>query len=148
MAGYWPIGTEIDTRPLLDRLNGEGARLALPRIRGGEMDFALWSPGEPIGPGPLGLAQPTDRAVAVRPTLILAPLLGFDLSGHRLGYGKGYYDRAISSLRADGRVFVCGLAFEVQRVDSLPAEDHDQPLDWVVTPTGNLPLFLSRATGG
>ena len=76
------------------------------------------------------------------------PLLAFDGMGVRLGYGKGHYDRALSSLRENGRVFACGLGFHAQMLDVLPAEPHDQPLDWAVTERGSVPIFMMRTFKG
>lgn len=147
VAAYWPIGSEIDPRPLIARLRSLGATIALPRVEADGLTFRIFEDAVDLEPARFGLMEPTEDAVAVRPTLILVPLLGFDGAGNRLGYGQGHYDRAVENLRADGRVFLCGLAFDNQRVEELPAEAHDQPLDWIVTPTGNLPLFLARASG-
>ena len=72
----------------------------------------------------------------MRPELVVTPLLAFDGSGGRMGQGGGYYDRTLGQLRAEGRVFVVGLAFAGQEVEKLPAEDHDQPLDAVLTEAG------------
>ena len=76
---------------------------------------------------------------------MLAPLLAFDARGRRLGYGKGHYDRAVSQLRATGRVFYLGLAYAQQQVDAVPVAGHDLLLDWVETPLNSIPLFLGRA---
>ena len=64
--------------------------------------------------------------------------------GTRVGYGQGHYDRALERLRADGRVFTCGLGFHGQMLDDLPSEPHDQPLDWAVTERGSVPIFMMR----
>ena len=146
VAGYIPIGSEIDPRPLMEKLAQAGAKLALPRLdEDGTMSFRLWSPGDPLEDKPFGLSEPSGDAIAVKPGLILVPLLGFDSQGNRIGYGKGHYDRALAELRADGAVFACGVAFHAQMVDDLPAEDHDQPLDWAVTERGSVPIFMMRA---
>ena len=146
VAGYVPIGSEIDPQPLMEKLAGAGAKLALPRLDDdGTMSFRLWSPGDSLEDKPFGLSEPSSNAVAVKPGLILVPLLGFDNQGNRLGYGKGHYDRALAELRADGAVFACGVAFHAQMIDDLPAEDHDQPLDWAVTERGSVPIFMMRA---
>ena len=76
---------------------------------------------------------------------MLTPLLAFDARGRRLGYGKGHYDRAVTKLRATGRVFYLGLAYAQQQVDAVPIESHDLLLDWVETPLNSVPLFLGRA---
>ena len=62
------------------------------------------------------------------------PLLGFDKAGTRLGYGGGYYDRTLATLRH--KPMLVGLAFAAQQLDHIPAESHDVPLDAVVTEEG------------
>lgn len=147
VAAYWPIGAEIDPLPLMRRLKNEGdADICLPRLEpDGSMSFRAWAPGSELVDGPFGLQEPPSRAPRVSPTLVLAPLLGFDRQGTRLGYGQGHFDRALSNLRASGRVFVCGLAFQGQEVDAIASEAHDIPLDWVMTERGSIPLFMMRA---
>ena len=144
VSGYLPIGSEIDPRPLMEKLAKAGAKLALPRIDAGEMSFRLWQPGDALEDRPFGLSEPSEDAVRVQPTLMLVPLLGFDGAGTRIGYGKGHYDRAISDIRKDGRVFTCGLGFHAQMMDNLPVENHDEPLDWAVTERGSVPIFMMR----
>jgi 5-formyltetrahydrofolate cyclo-ligase len=145
VSGYLAIGEELSPAPLLERLAAHGARLALPRIEtDGRMTFRAADEGF-REKGPFGLVQPSDQAPELAPSLVLAPLLAFDARGTRLGYGKGHYDRAISQLRAQGRVFYLGLAYAQQQADVVPAERHDIPLDWVETPLNSVPLFLGRA---
>jgi 5-formyltetrahydrofolate cyclo-ligase len=72
----------------------------------------------------------------VRPDILLVPLLGFDAACNRIGQGQGHYDRTLQALRAQGPVVAIGLAFEAQRVEAVPVEPHDQPLDFIVTPDG------------
>lgn len=146
VAGYFPIGSEIDPRPLMEKLAAAGAKLALPRLEAdGSMSFRLWHPKDSLVDGTFGLSEPSGDAVRVHPGLVLMPLLGFDGQGTRLGYGKGHYDRALAALRQDGAVFACGLAFHAQMVDDLPREDHDEALDWAVTERGSVPIFMMRA---
>ncbi|WP_018148783.1 5-formyltetrahydrofolate cyclo-ligase [Henriciella marina] len=145
VAGYLPIGSEIDPQPLMARLEAEGAQLALPRLEADPpMTFRSWKSGDALEDGPMGLQQPLQTAETVQPTLILMPLLAFDNIGVRLGYGKGHYDRAIKDLREAGRVFACGIGFHAQMIDDLPSEPHDQPLDWAVTERGSVPIFMMR----
>jgi len=145
VAGYVAIGSEIDPAPLLERLRSAGAEVALPRMEAdGALSFRC-ALGGALEKGPFGVRQPPADARELRPSLILAPVLAFDARGVRLGYGKGYYDRAIAALRAKGRAFYLGLAYAQQQADVVPAERHDIPLDWVETPLASLPLFLGRA---
>ncbi len=145
VAGTLAIGDELDAAPLLARLRGKGARIVLPRVEAnGGLTFRDSDPSL-LERGPMGLTQPSERAEIVRPNLVLAPLLAFDARGRRLGYGKGYYDRAVTQLRATGRVFYLGLSYAQQQVDAVPVDSHDLLLDWVETPLNSVPLFLGRA---
>lgn len=144
VSAYHPISAEIDTRPLIEKLRSAGAQIALPRVEGGEIVFRSWVKNAALEDGLFGVKQPRADAEILRPTLVLMPLLAFDRMGNRLGYGGGYFDRALSGLRASGRAFACALAFNGQHVDSLPADEHDQPLDWAVTEAGNFPIFMMR----
>jgi 5-formyltetrahydrofolate cyclo-ligase len=145
VAGYLAIGDELDPAPLLARLASKGARLVLPRVESdGAMTFRDASRGT-LEKGPFGLTQPSASAEIVRPNLVLTPLLAFDARGRRLGYGKGHYDKAITAMRATGRIFYLGLAYAQQQVDAVPVDRHDVLLDWVETPLNSVPLFLGRA---
>lgn len=146
VAGYLPIRDEIDPRPLMQKLEDAGAKLCLPRVNddGAGMTYRKWAMGGPLEGRPFGLQEPAADAEISAPTLILVPLLGFDDHGNRLGYGKGHYDRALASLRAEGRAFACAVAFHGQMIDAVPAEPHDQLLDWAITEVGSVPLFMMR----
>lgn len=141
VAGYWPINTEFDSRPLMTRLSASGVGLALPVTQaGGRLVFRAWRPGDGLADGPFGTRHPPAEAAPVVPDLLLVPLLAFDRRGGRLGYGGGYYDRALAELRAAGRVIAVGLAFSAQERADLPRQAHDQALDWVVTEQGILEI--------
>ena len=145
LGGYMPINSEIDPLPLMEKLAKAGAKLSLPRVSDdGYLDFHLWTLDDPLEDRPFGLKEPFATAPKVSPTLLLLPLLAFDGMGTRVGYGQGHYDRALERLRADGRVFTCGLGFHDQMLDDLPSELHDQPLDWAVTERGSVPIFMMR----
>jgi 5-formyltetrahydrofolate cyclo-ligase len=147
VAGYWPIGSEIDPRPLMALLRREGAQLTLPWVEADDtLSFRALPADIALDEGSHALALALEDAPRLTPTLILLPLVGFDAHGTRLGQGKAHYDRALAALRREGRAFACGLAFDAQEADRLPREPHDQPLDWLVTPTRNLPLMLTRAS--
>jgi 5-formyltetrahydrofolate cyclo-ligase len=132
VAIYLPIGSEIDTLPLIERLCQKGLLIALPHIpsRKGTMRFLTWSPGDRLPGGPMGLRQPDADARELQPDLILTPLLAFDARLHRLGYGAGFYDRAFAALPGARRV---GLAWSVQQVSAIADEPWDVPLHAVAT---------------
>ena len=123
-------------RPARAALLRAGLVLALPVV--GQVNsplvFRRWRPGVPLEQGPHGTSQPGPSAPDVQPECLLVPLLAFDRRGGRLGYGGGYYDRTLESLRLSGVCpLVVGIAYAAQEVSSVPMEPHDQPLDLVVT---------------
>ena len=73
---------------------------------------------------------------SITPQLIFVPLLAFTANGERLGYGGGYYDRTLASLRQKNEVFACGVAYAGQEVESLPTDAHDAKLDGILTEDG------------
>lgn len=135
VAGYIPMGSEIDPRPLMLGFRQAGAVLCLPEVvsRGAPLQFRQWEPGALLVSGQLGTLRPLDQAHIVRPDLLLVPLLGVDRLGVRLGQGGGFYDRTLEALGAFN-VRAYGVAFDSQVVDQLPVERHDQLLDGVITP--------------
>ena len=135
VAGYWPLGSELDVRPLLLHLRSFGRLVALPVSgpRGQALTFRAWDPAVPLAAGRYGIHEPDADCPEVVPAVLLVPLLAFDRAGHRLGYGAGYYDRTLDALRAVRPVLAVGVAFAAQEVDAVPCADHDERLDWIVT---------------
>jgi 5-formyltetrahydrofolate cyclo-ligase len=135
VSGFMPLGNEIDPLPLMRKLAGVGARLALPVVagRGKPLIMRAWRFGEPLSAGVWGIREPLPEAAEVEPDILLVPLLAFDRSGYRVGYGGGYYDRTIAQLRGRNAVVAVGLAFAAQEVPVVPAAPHDALLDLVVT---------------
>jgi 5-formyltetrahydrofolate cyclo-ligase len=103
--------------------------------RGKPLRFRLWTPDAPARGGSLRRHASEGRAGMV-PEVLIVPMLAFDASGFRLGYGGGFYDRTLAALRAAGSVTAIGLAFAAQEVDALPVDATDQPLDAIVTEDG------------
>jgi 5-formyltetrahydrofolate cyclo-ligase len=135
VSGYWPVGSEIDGRPLLAALAKAGRTIVLPRMetRAGPARFLVWRGDEALTADAFGVPSPPKESEERAPRLILAPLLAFDRAGRRLGQGGGHYDRIISYHRAHGAIAV-GLAYGEQEMGEVPAGAHDARLDWVVTP--------------
>jgi 5-formyltetrahydrofolate cyclo-ligase len=135
IAGYWPLGEELDCRQALEALRAAGAIVALPVVagQGQVLIFRCWTPGDIMDAGPFGTVHPSPRAPLVAPTILLLPLIAFDCTGHRLGYGAGYYDRTVAALRHNSQVLTVGLAYDEQEVEAVPVDSHDQRMDAVVT---------------
>ena len=132
VAVYLPINNEADTLPLIDRLAGMAVQIALPHVgsRQTPLRFLEWSPGDPLVGGPLGLWQPDPAGRNIVPDVIVTPLLAFDVTLNRLGYGAGYYDRAFAALPEARRI---GVAWSVQQVDHVVIEPWDIPLHGIAT---------------
>ncbi|CAO3419177.1 5-formyltetrahydrofolate cyclo-ligase [Azospirillum doebereinerae] len=135
VGGYWPFGSELDARPALIHLKQLGRSVGLPVSgpRGTALLFRDWDPDEPPLPGRYGILEPGEGRAVLRPSVLLVPLLAFDRTGHRLGYGAGYYDRTLELLRAAGPVLAVGVAFAAQEIAAVPCAEHDERLDWIVT---------------
>lgn len=140
VAGYWPIGREIDPRPLMLALAGRGHALALPVTgrRGMPLTFRRFRFGDLLAPGPFGTRQPGEGAVALSPDFLLVPVVAFDAAGVRIGHGAGYYDATLAALRGRGSVTALGCGYAAQRADRLPVAPHDQRLDAIATELGVL----------
>lgn len=130
VSAYWPMRSEADPRPILEALHERGLLLCLPAIAGKRMHFRRWAPWEPIVPGGFGTLVPAPEQPEVKPTILIVPLAAYDRRGYRIGYGKGYYDRAITELEP---TLTIGIAYAAQEIAEVPAEAHDRRLDWVVT---------------
>ncbi len=137
MAGYWPIGFEIDVIAFLSHCNAIGIRCCLPYIseKTSLLVFKAWHPNDPLVRGKYNIPSPSGSAANIIPKVILVPLMAFDKKAHRLGRGGGFYDRTLEILRRKLSIVSIGVAFDEQEVDSVPTEPHDQKLDYIVTPT-------------
>jgi len=132
IACTWPLPGEIDLRPLFLPLIAAGHTILLPETtpKGTALTFRQWHSESTMHAGRFGTMHP-DGPVAT-PDLLLVPLLAFDRSLNRLGYGGGYYDRTLALLRCDSM----GFAFSWQEVASVPHDAYDWQLDCVVTEKG------------
>jgi 5-formyltetrahydrofolate cyclo-ligase len=141
---YLAMREELDTTPLLKLALARGCRLSLPRIdstRHNRMRFHDYLAGPQSGAirrGAFGISEPQGGKLraARQMDVVFVPLVGFDPAGHRIGMGRGFYDRYFAH-RARfthwRRPLLIGLAYEVQCVPALPVSAHDVPLDAIVT---------------
>lgn len=137
ISGYWPIGSEIDIRPLMHELHSKGHSLCLPVVTDTRLlAFKSWKPGDVLIDRDLGLFEPSTDAPEVLPNYVLVPLLGYGEKGERMGYGKGHYDKTLEKLRKTAKITAIGVAFSCQFYPDLPQEPHDQGLDFMLTEQG------------
>ncbi len=135
VTGYVPFGTEFDCMALLELFHQRGFIIGLPLVtaKAAPLTFLEFSPGDILIEGDFGIKTPAVDASVVVPSLLLVPLLAFDRSGYRLGYGGGFYDRTLEILRKIKPIRAIGLGFSGLEVDRVPHDELDQPLDSVLT---------------
>jgi 5-formyltetrahydrofolate cyclo-ligase len=135
VSGFFPMRSEINPLPLMRKLAAQGAQLALPVIagRGKPLTMRAWNNGDDLASGQWGIREPTPQAPQVDPDVLIVPLACFDRRGHRIGYGAGYFDMTIHRLRGIKPVTAIGIAFAQQEIDRIPATEHDEVLDLVLT---------------
>lgn len=128
---YLSTGSEVNTCDLIDRLLQLKKTVVVPKLSGGAMRAAPFDGWRSLRPGQLGILTPAGNAEWREPIdLCVAPGLGFAPDGHRLGFGKGYYDQWFA---AHPEVFKTALCYECQLVDRLPAAPWDAPMDKIIT---------------
>ena len=135
LSGFSPLKSEINPVPLMRAFAAAGARLALPVVagKGRPLTMRAWSFGDPLDAGVWGIREPKPEAPEVFPDILIVPLLAFDRTGHRIGYGAGYYDMTIARLRGLKSVIAIGIAYAAQEVDQVPATPRDAALELVLT---------------
>lgn len=138
VSGFWPMRSEVDVRPVLFALREKGARLCLPAVLDKvTIVFRELVRGTTLVDTGFGTAGPGVEAAVLDPQLMLIPLAAFDGRGHRIGYGAGYYDRAIARLTERGIApRLIGVAFNCQQVAEVPDEPHDVVLPEILTESG------------
>ena len=126
---------EIDIRPLLEALHERGHEILLPVTPplGHPLSFRRWTPGADMLRERFGTFSPTADAPEGVPRILFVPLVAFDRTGRRLGYGDGYYDRTLAALPGATAI---GCAFAAQELDEVPADAYDVRLSAVATERG------------
>jgi 5-formyltetrahydrofolate cyclo-ligase len=135
VSGFSPLKSEINPVPLMRAFADAGAGLALPVVagRGKPLIMRSWTFGAPLVAGVWGIREPPPDAPEVFPDILIVPLLAFDRTGHRIGYGAGYYDMTIARLRGIKPVLAVGIAYAAQEIAEIPTTERDARLDFVLT---------------
>lgn len=132
IAFYWPFKGEIDCRDLIADLLQQGWLAALPAVTkvSSPLEFRQWTAEAPMIPGIWKIPVPKSRTIIV-PNVMLIPLVGFDESHYRLGYGGGYYDRTI--VRIETSLIKIGIGFEQARLKTIYPQSYDIAMDIILT---------------
>jgi len=133
LGGYYPSNFEIDDLEILELLEKKDYEISLPIIKkNNHMDFFKWSNNNPLKINKYGIPEPISSKIFY-PDILLVPLVGYDNRLNRLGYGGGFYDRYIEKIEKIKKVIKIGLAFSCQKLKSVPINQHDKKLDYIVT---------------
>ncbi|TMK18772.1 MAG: 5-formyltetrahydrofolate cyclo-ligase [Actinobacteria bacterium] len=136
VMGFWSFGSEVSTPPLLETMHARGVRVCLPRIGEGDLEAVAYEPGDPMNETSFGVREPADGTILAPEALdlVMTPGVAFDRSGHRIGYGGGFYDRFLRRTRRG--VPRVAIAFDLQvQSKELPAGSFDLGVDVIVTET-------------
>lgn len=135
VSAYWPFGGEPDLRPWLATVIARGGICALPVVvqRAAPLEFRAWGPGDRLERGVWNIPYPADGA-PVLPDIVIAPLVGFDPAGFRLGHGGGYFDRTLAALSS--KPCVVGVGYAMAALATIHPLPHDVPMDAIVTEAG------------
>ncbi|MGE5559530.1 MAG: 5-formyltetrahydrofolate cyclo-ligase [Chloroflexota bacterium] len=136
IMAYWPFRNEVDTSMLVRSALAAGKRVVLPRTIKADRRLAphiITDIERDLKPGVYGIMEPLPELPEARPDeidFVIVPGLVFDRVGNRIGYGGGYYDRFLPALQRAAKVAV---AFDLQLVQRVPADERDRPVDYIVT---------------
>ena len=137
LALYYPASFEINVLKLLEFNYFSNKNLCLPVIEeNNSMNFFSWKKNKVLQINKYGMLEPI-KSQPIIPNIMLVPLLVFDNNKHRLGYGKGFYDRYLNKyLKKFKNILTVGVAFSFQNYNKLPIENKDVQLDYILTERG------------
>ena len=134
VLAYYSLPDEVNTHQLLDDLLAEGKKVFLPKVLDDEtMEIRRYTGRHDLQEGILHLMEPTGESFTAYEDIdiVVVPGMAFDARGHRLGRGRGYYDRFLSSQRTFPSELI-GVCFDFQKVPEVPVDEHDFPVDEVI----------------
>ena len=138
IAGYYPSYYEVNILNFLKEASKRKFKVVLPVIKSSTtMSFKSWIFQEPLYVNKFGMLEPKNSKKIIAPDLIMVPLVAFDESLNRIGYGKGYYDRSLKKIKKIKKnVISVGVAFSFQKCQKIPTNKHDFKLDYIITEKG------------
>ena len=141
---YVSFNSEVDTQDLIKGLLDKEKNVIVPFVQKNNpiLQLSELKSFNELEPKTLGILEPKDNFIREfnikKVNLVIIPGIVFDQNGHRIGYGYGYYDRFLKKLNKD--VKKIGFAFEFQLVDKIPEEQHDVPVDIIITEKRSLKI--------
>jgi 5-formyltetrahydrofolate cyclo-ligase len=133
IAGYYPINFEVNVLNFLLKLNSKRIQTCLPIIqKNHKMKFVKWQPDESLYLDNYGIPEPKRNNKRLYPDIILVPLVGYDYKLNRLGYGAGFYDRALKKLSLNKKIITIGIGFSFQKTSRIPINKNDFALDFIL----------------
>lgn len=131
---YMSIANEVGTTGIIEEAWRLGKEVWMPKVSGTDMDFYQVQSLEELRTGAFGVPEPSGEGekASAEDGLMIVPGVAFDREGHRIGYGKGYYDQYI---RRHPAVITMGIAFDFQLMEKIPVEEQDENVDFIVTET-------------
>ena len=132
VSTYWPLHGEPDLRPWMERIIARGGRCALPVVvvKNAPLIFRAWTPGAKMERGFWNIPVPAHGAEII-PDIVIAPVVGFDPECYRLGYGGGYFDRTLATIKGSCRVI--GVGSSQARIATIHPQPHDIPMNAIAT---------------
>jgi len=131
---YSPINHEVDTDLIVRCALNSGKKIAFPSVVGDQLFFCEVQDLSSLKKGAFGIMEPCATGKIFTPEeadVLVVPGVAFDLNGHRIGYGKGYYDKMLQHLEGHGKLV--GLCYDFQLVNEILAEPHDVKMDMIIT---------------
>ena len=138
IAIYYPSNYEVNVLKFLNQAKRYNFKIVLPVLKSSNiMNFKKWILGNPLYVNKFGMLEPKNSKNNIIPDLVLVPLLAFDNNLNRIGYGKGYYDRALKKIgNIKKKSIFIGIAFSFQKIAKIPVNKHDVKLDYIFTERG------------
>ena len=132
LALYASIHQEVETSAVALEALATGKTLLYPAVVGSDMQFRQVLGLDDLTPGRYGIPEPSGEVWDPQDTdLIVVPGVAFDISGRRIGYGKGFYDKSLHRLEGTGRLV--GFCYDFQLYEEIVGEPHDVAMDMIVT---------------
>ena len=133
IGGYYPYNYEIDIMSILEKFEKLNFVITLPKIKKNfDMNFFSWSSKEPLNINKYGIPEPSSKILKY-PDILFVPIVAFDKSLYRVGYGGGFYDRYIKKIKKKKKIITIGFAYSFQKVKKIPINKYDIKLDFIIT---------------